>query len=118
MKIKYSTRVVIILKKIVVKIPINRKGYLQGKNEKYLFEKYNHLKLLGILKYEIFGIVIMKKYEIAKSITEFDVINIKEKIVELNILNCDLFNYKNWGIDNNKKILVDYGINKYISTLY
>jgi len=37
---KYSTRLVIILKNVVIKIPISRRGYLQGINEKMIWDKY------------------------------------------------------------------------------
>ena len=48
---KYSTRLVIILKNIVVKIPINRKGYLQGLNEKKIWDKYNSVAYLHSFTY-------------------------------------------------------------------
>ena len=43
---KYSTRLVILLKNIVIKIPLSKRGYLQGLNEKKIWDKYKHLDLL------------------------------------------------------------------------
>jgi hypothetical protein len=119
MKIKYSTRLVFVFKKIVVKIPLSKRGYLQGKNERDLHEKYKGKGLLGELIFEKFGMVIMKTYPLASRIPGYVVYGIKKEIPELNILNCDLHNVKNWGIDENSNpILIDYGVNQYISTLY
>jgi hypothetical protein len=53
----------------------------------------------------------MKKYKIAKHIPAINVIEIKEIIPELNVELCDLYNYKNWGVYDEKYILIDYGIN-------
>jgi hypothetical protein len=40
-------------------------------------------------------------------------------IPELDVINCDLHKVRNWGQDENlNPILIDYGINEYISTLY
>jgi len=43
---------------------------------------------------------------------------IKKIIPEFNFDNCDLRNPQNWGIDQNKYILLDYGVNSYIASLY
>ena len=119
LKIKTSTRLVLILQNIVIKIPLSRRGYLQGKNERYLYKKYKGNGLLGELISEKFGIVIMKTYPQLSRIPDYVVYGIKIEIPELNIRNCDLHNVKNWGKDENSNpILIDYGINEYISTLY
>ena len=119
LKIKSSTRLVFILKDIVIKIPLSRRGYLQGKNEKTLWDKYNHLNMLGELRWERFGIVCMKRYSPLNRIPNGYVNWTKRNILELNVINCDLFNVKNWGQDENlNPILIDYGINEYISKLY
>lgn len=116
--IKYSTRVVIILKNVVIKIPISRRGYLQGINEKYVWDKYNSITSLAELKWMYVGIVCQKRYDSVKSIPNVVVRRIKSKVPEFNFDNCDLHNSKNWGIDNKEYILLDYGINKHIASLY
>lgn len=118
MKIDISTRLVLLIGKRVYKFPLSRRGYLQCKNEKKIWNKYKDLNLLGILYWEHFGIVCMKRYEHCKEIPEHIVIAIKKNISEFDIDGCDLYNYHNWGIEQNKYILIDYGINEYISKLY
>ncbi len=118
MKIRVSTRIVFILRDRVIKIPLSRRGYLQGKNEKVLWNKYKHLNMLGELRWERLGIVCMKRYEPINQVHHLDVFRIKNNIDELNIINCDLHNVKNWGQGDTRHVLIDYGINEYISTLY
>lgn len=113
--IKFSTRLVLLLPKIVIKFPIDRRGYLQGKNESSLYKKYKNTNLLGKLIFEFGGIVIMKRYNKLDSLIEKNIINVKTTISELNIDNCDLYNPDNWGENH---ILIDYGINQQISKLY
>ena len=118
MKLKYSTRVVLVFNRFVIKIPISRRGYLQGKNEKILYNKYKHLNLLGALQYECLGVVIMQKYNQLLELKDQHVQEVKLSIPVLNIDNCDLNNIENWGVHNDKPILIDYGLTEYISTLY
>ena len=118
MKIKVSTRVVFIFKDYVVKVPISLRGYLQCKQEAYIWEKYNHLNVLGELLSYKNGIVRMKRYEPIAYVDYNDIANVKESIEELNIDNCDLYNKANWGQLNGKRYLIDYGINEEISKMY
>tara|TARA_R110000737_G_scaffold222896_1_gene238022 strand:- start:204 stop:569 length:366 start_codon:yes stop_codon:yes gene_type:complete len=116
--IKYSTRLVIIFKNIVVKIPISRKGYLQGLNEKKIWDKYSDVTYLAELKWMWMGIVCQKKYDVVSSVPDSVVISNKKLIPEFDFNNCDLYNPDNWGIDNNIYILLDYGVTAYIASLY
>ena len=118
MKIKVSTRVVFIFKDQVVKVPISLRGYLQCKQEAYIWEKYSHLNVLGELLSYKNGIVRMKRYEPIAYVDYNDIANVKESIEELNIDNCDLYNKANWGQLNGKRYLIDYGINEEISKMY
>lgn len=115
---KYSTRLVIVLKNIVIKIPISKRGYLQGLNEKYIWDKYQNIVPLAELKWMYLGIVCQKKYQTVTEIPKENVKYLKYYVSEFNFKNCDLYNCENWGIENNKYILLDYGINKKISNLY
>ena len=115
---KYSTRLVIILKNIVIKIPVSRKGYLQGLNEKKIWDKYNNVTHLAELKWMWIGIVCQKRYNTVSSIPYRVVIRSKNMIPEFNFNNCDLYNPENWGIDGKKYILLDYGVTEYIASLY
>ena len=118
MNIKYSTRVVIILKNIVIKIPISRRGYLQGLNEKKIWDKYNSLDLLAELKWMFMGVVCQKRYVVVKLVPDRVVLYTKKVIPEFNIPNCDLYSPANWGMEDDKYILLDFGINKQIANLY
>jgi hypothetical protein len=116
--IRISTRLVFLIGNRVYKFPLSRRGHLQSKNEKVIWDKYNHLGLLGTFYWRRFGINCMQRYTIVKEIDPTYIYTIKDEIQELNIERCDLYNHKNWGISNGKYYLIDYGINEYISTLY
>ena len=116
--IKYSTRLVFILRNVVIKIPVSRKGYLQGLNEKKIWDKYRDTISLAELKWAWMGIVCQKRYNTVSSIPNNVVIRIKELIPEFGFNNCDLHNPENWGIDGKTYILLDYGVTAYIASLY
>jgi hypothetical protein len=118
--IRVSTRVVFIFKNFVIKFPISRRGYLQGKNERYIWNKYKDYFLLAPLKWERFGIICQSRcksvgYE--KFSTNY-VRLVKNIMPEFNIENCDLYNIKNWGVYNDYVVLLDYGVNEEISKMY
>jgi len=116
---KYSTRLVIILKNIVIKIPINRRGYLQGLNEKYIWDKYKDITSLAELKWMYLGIVCQKRYDTELlTIPNIVIRRIKSRVSEFDFSDCDLHNSANWGMEGKKYILLDYGINKDIASLY
>jgi hypothetical protein len=118
MRIKYSTRLVLIFSSIVIKIPINKKGFLQGYNERKIWNKYKRIINLAELKWMYCGVVCQKRYNTITEIPETTVHSIKGMIPEFNFANCDFFNPENWGIENNKYVLLDYGNNPYIASLY
>lgn len=120
MKIKISTRIVFIFKNFVIKIPISKRGYLQGKNEKYIWNKYKGYYLFAPLKWEMFGVVCQTKCESIdlNYFSENYVVLIKKIAPEFNIEKCDLYNIKNWGLYNNYVVLLDYGVNEEISKMY
>jgi hypothetical protein len=117
--IKFSTRLVIILNNVVIKIPLDKRGYLQSLNEKKIWDKYKNLGLLAELKWIHFGIVCQKRYNtdlfrILKSVVKRS----KKLMPEFDFDNCDLYNSKNWGMEGKNYILLDYGVNEYIANLY
>jgi hypothetical protein len=116
--LKYSTRIVILFDNVVIKIPLSRRGYLQGINEKKIWDKYKNITSLAELKWMFMGIVCQKRYDAVQSIPNIVVRGIKSKVPEFDFDNCDLHNSKNWGIENKEYILLDYGINKHIACLY
>ena len=116
--IKLSTRLVILLPNIVLKFPLGRRGYLQSKNERFIWNKYKATYSLGALHWEFLGIVCMKRYKPVDEIPATIVMFAKSAIKEFDIDRCDLYNPKNWGRENKTYHLIDYGISQYISTLY
>jgi len=117
-KIKISTRIVFILKNRVIKIPIDKRGYLQGKNENKVWDKYKDSGILAPLIWERFGVVCQERAEHIKSIDDDKVMEVKSIIPQFNFNNCDLYNPKNWGQYKGKLVLLDYGIDESISNMY
>lgn len=124
-KIKYSTRLVILIAGIVLKFPLSRRGYLQCKNEKRMWVKYKHLNILGELYWECNGIICMKRYKPTNVLVNQEnhrfidmVLDVKRMIPEFDIDKCDLYKAENWGKSGDDYVLIDYGINNYISGLY
>jgi hypothetical protein len=115
---KYSTRFVIVFKNIVIKIPLEKKGFLQGYNEKKIWNKYKNKAPLAELKWMFLGIVCQKRYTTTDKVPQIQVDKIKKLIPEFNFENCDFWNYENWGKEKNKFILLDYGNSPYIASLY
>lgn len=115
---RYSTRLVLVLNNIVIKFPLSKRGYLQGINEQKIWNKYKGIAPLAELKWMWMGVVCQKRYATVDTIPKYKVDNIKQTIPELNFHNCDLHNFENWGSENGKYILLDYGNNPYIASLY
>ena len=116
---KISTRLAILLKGIVIKIPLEYKGMLQGINEKIIWKKYKDVAPLAELKCELLGIIIQKKYKHVDFIPMEEVEKIKAIIPEFQFENGDLWNYENWGVDEEGNyILLDYGNSKFVASLY
>lgn len=118
MQIKISTRLVILTKRRAYKIPISRRGWLQGKNEKFIWDKYKEHQLLAPLVWELFGIVCQKRINPIEYLSEWNVINIKHLMHEFDFDNCDLYRLENWGYHEGECLLIDYGVNKRISRMY
>jgi hypothetical protein len=118
MIIEYSTRLVFIFKTFVIKIPLSKRGYLQGVNEKLIWDKYKDIAPLAILKWMYLGVVCQVRCKPVKSIHPNKISEYKLLIEEFNFTSCDLYNPLNWGVYNNKIVLLDYGITEAISHMY
>ena len=116
--IKISTRIVILTKHRVYKFPIDKRGYLQGRNEAKVWKQYKDSKMLAPLKWEFFGIVCMSRAQDIERKPLHMIRYIKDLIPALNIENCDLHNVDNWGYYNGRYVLLDYGIDERISKMY
>lgn len=118
MRLKYSTRLVILTKNRAYKIPLSYRGYLQGKNERKVWNEYRHTNLLVPLLYERYGVVIQERVEPVQSIDNTIVRVIKMIIPQFQFDNCDLHNKDNWGLYKGQLRLIDYGIDEKISKMY
>ena len=118
MKIKTSTRIVLLTKKRAYKLPIDFRGYLQGKNEGIFWKLYSKTNMLAPLHWERFGIVCQERVDSVVYVKPSLVSKIKELIPQFNFENCDLRNPENWGMYNGKYVLLDYGIDERISKMY
>lgn len=121
MKIRYSTRIVILIGNRAYKFPISRRGWLQGKNEAQVWRDFKHTQMLAPLLWERWGIVCQERCQPISGLSpsrKLKVKLIKRQIPQLDIDNCDLYNYKNWGKYKNRLVLVDYGIDETVSKLY
>ena len=121
MQIRYSTRLVFLIGNRAYKIPLSRRGWLQGKNEAKVWQQYKSTNMLAPLIWERWGIVCQERCLPISGLSpsrKRKVKEIKRHIPQLDIDNCDLYNYKNWGKHKNRLVLLDYGIDDYISKLY
>jgi len=116
--IKISTRLVILIGRWVVKIPIDRRGLLQCRNEKKLSMEWgDKLPILPIHK-SIGPIIIQPRVYLLNKAPLETIQLLKRHIPEFQFDNCDLHNPENWGKTNKGPVLLDYGIDPYIATLY
>lgn len=104
-------------KRYAVKIPIDRRGWLQGINERKLWSKYHSPNFVPIV-WGFGGIVCQARAGKLSMLREHNVELIKQQIPELNIVNCDLHNVDNWGVYDGGVVLVDYGITEEVSKMY
>lgn len=123
MTIRLSTRLVLLTRTSAYKIPLSRRGYLQGVNEGKMWGKYAHTGLLARLRWQLLGVVCQDRIpQAAKSLNralfEQQVAEAKRLIPEFQFDNCDLYNIDNWALLNDKYILLDYGVNERISKMY
>ena len=116
--IKFSTRIVILFPSFVVKIPIDRRGYLQCKNESKMWKEYKDDNSFCPIYFSFLGIIFMKRIKPITFLNYKNVRDIKDKYEVFNFSDCDLYNPVNWGYHKGKQILLDYGITEEISKMY
>ena len=116
--IKVSTRLVIVIGHYAIKIPLDKRGWLQGINEAYLWRKYKDQAKLVPVVWSGFGVVVQRRaYPLKEFKMKYAEI-LKREIWELNVTYCDLHNPKNWGVYKGNVVLLDYGITEQVSTMY
>lgn len=116
--IKVSTRLVIITRRKAFKIPLDRRGWLQGINERKVWEAHKESGLLAPLLWSLGGFVCMEKVRPTYYVPPHLIRKMKDMIPAMNIENCDLHRVENWGERHGKRVLLDYGIDERISKMY
>ena len=116
--IRTSSRVVFITPTRVYKIPVNRRGWLQGLNERKAWKRYKNSKRLAPLLWGFGGIVCMVRVTQLERIGLHYINELKNLIPALDIERCDLHNPANWGYHNNRTVLLDYGIDAQVAAMY
>lgn len=116
----------------VVKVAKNRKGIAQNKAE-YEIALADDSNLFASIAQvsENYGLVIMEKaepiYNFTKVLKYFNVRNtraflqleeIRYIFTEYDLLQADLCRSVNWGIINNRPVIIDYGFTRYVRRKY
>lgn len=118
MSLRISTRLVILTRTRAIKIPIDRRGWIQGHNEKRTWDRYKHTGLLAPIRWTAGPIVCQQRITPVTKITSTAVAAIRQAIPHLNIANCDLHNPANWGQHRGSFLLLDYGISARVAKMY
>lgn len=109
----------LITKTRVYKIPIDRRGLMQCRNE---YTVWNTIILarpfLAPLVWYKFGIICQERVQPIERLDRSLIYLLKDRIPQLNIENCDLHNKDNWGLYNNNQVLLDYGVDQKVSEMY
>ena len=116
--VRISSRVVLLTPRRVYKLPVNRRGWLQGKNERKAWESHKKTGLLAPFLYSVGGFVCMVRVLPVYYVAPEMIATVKQRIPALNIDNCDLWNVENWGQYEGRTVLLDYGISKKVASLY
>ena len=118
MQIKMSTRLVVLTKTKAFKIPLDRRGWLQGINEGKVWKDYKRSGYLAPLLWSFGGFVCMRRIAPTNEIPSQLVAMVKATIPAFDITNCDLYRLENWGEYRGSRVLLDYGIDERISKMY
>lgn len=116
--IRISSRIVFLTPTRAYKIPFNRRGWLQGLNERKAWQRYKDTKRLAPLLWGFGGFVCMVRVTEITFVAQHQIKALKELIPELNIDRCDLYNPANWGYYKNETVLLDYGLSAEVAALY
>ena len=116
--VRISTRLVFLAFGYALKIPIDSRGWIQGKNERKTWDEYHSTELLVDLVWSFGAIICQRRAEAVEEIPVEYIREVKKAIPHFRILNCDLHNPKNWGRHGGKIVLLDYGIDEKVSRMY
>lgn len=118
MKVKISTRVVFLIGDVAVKIPVGRRGWIQGWNERKIWAKYAETGLLVPLIGSFGPVILQRRVEEVVHVCPITIARVKFQIEEFRFDRCDLWNPANWGRMNGEIVLLDYGIDRRVAGMY
>ena len=118
MKLRISTRLVILTRRKVYKIPVDLRGWLQGINEAKAWNRYKHTGTLAPLLWSLGGLVCMERVQPLGYVSRSSVAYVKSLVPALDVKNCDLHNVENWGYHCGRVVLLDYGLDERVSKMY
>ena len=116
-----SSRIVFLIGKWAVKIPINKCGIEQSQQEIKTWNKYKSKPFNKIIS-KIGFITIHQKAK-AVDLTNFKlfrdrIVEYEKNYPELKFKRGDIYRHENWGIVNNEFVIIDYGLNIDIENKY
>ena len=118
MKIRYSTRLVILAGRFALKIPLSLRGWKQGRNEARVWRAHKGHCLLVPIIWSLGGIVCMRRVEEAPFLPTELISLMKGTVAALDCADCDLHRVENWGQYKGHFILLDYGISADVAAMY
>lgn len=118
MKLRISTRLVILAGNYALKIPLSRRGWLQGINEAKVWQSNKGNCLLAPVLWSFCGVVCMQRVSSVSCVPLHLITLLKSMIPALDIDNCDLHRTENWGVLNGHVVLLDYGVDARVASMY
>jgi len=116
--LRLSTRLVVLTPRRALKIPLGLRGWLQGRNERKLWDAYQETGLLAPMLWSIGGLVCMTRVTPAREIPTGTVERFKTIFPVFDFDNCDLHRVANWGRYEGRIVLLDYGVDERVARLY
>lgn len=116
--IRISTRLVVLTPRRAYKIPIDRRGWLQGRNERRIWDQYQQTNNLAPLLWSWGGLVCMERVQPLHELTDWDRMKVRREVPPLACRNGDLHRVANWGKYQGRTVLLDYGISSRVAAMY
>lgn len=116
--VRLSTRLVVLTPRHAYKIPLGLRGWLQGLNERKLWDSHGKTGLLAPLEWSVGGLVCMTRVRPVRRIPDAAVEHFKGIFPVFRFPRCDLYRPANWGRHEGRLVLLDYGVDERVARLY
>jgi len=116
--IRISTRLVLLTPRRAYKIPLDRRGWLQGRNERRIWDQYQGTNYLAPLLWSCGGFICMERVDPADQVSGWDRMKVRRAVPPLACRNGDLHRVENWGKHQGRTVLLDYGISSRVAAMY